>query len=86
MTNSTINSLSNSIWAILVIVLLSSPSALFAQEASTLLASADLIKKVIEKQTNIPKSLQRKFKRDAARLALRMEAKKEDLRYQSIFI
>ena len=32
-------------------------------------------------QDAIPKKLTRKFKRDAARLALRMESKKEDLRY-----
>lgn len=30
---------------------------------------------------DIPKSLERKFRRDAARLALRLEAEKEDLRY-----
>ncbi len=34
----------------------------------------------------IPKKLTRKFKRDAARLALRMESKKEDLRYLNIVI
>lgn len=34
----------------------------------------------------IPKRLTRKFKRDAARLALRMEAKNEDLRYQNVVI
>lgn len=37
-------------------------------------------------QTTIPKSLERKLRRDAARLALRMEAKKEELRYQNIYI
>jgi len=35
---------------------------------------------------DIPRRLLRKFKRDAARLALRMEADKEDLRYQNIDI
>lgn len=34
----------------------------------------------------IPKKLTRKFKRDAARLALRMESKQEDLRYLNIVI
>ena len=34
----------------------------------------------------IPKELTRKFRRDAARLALRLESKKEELRYQSIII
>lgn len=35
---------------------------------------------------DIPKSLERKFRRDAARLALRFEAEKEDLRYLGISI
>lgn len=35
-------------------------------------------------QTEIPKRLERKFRRDAARLALRLNAEREDLRYQSI--
>jgi len=34
----------------------------------------------------IPKSLERKFRRDAARLALRLEAEQEDLRYLNISI
>ena len=34
----------------------------------------------------VPMRLTRKFKRDAARLALRIEASKEDLRYQNIVI
>jgi len=34
----------------------------------------------------IPKSLERKFRRDAARLALRLEAEQEDLRYLNIDI
>lgn len=34
----------------------------------------------------IPKKLTRKFRRDAARLALRIESKKEDLRYQNVVI
>ncbi|MEM9918491.1 MAG: hypothetical protein AAF990_10370 [Bacteroidota bacterium] len=37
-------------------------------------------------QSEIPKRLTRKFRRDAARLALRIEAKNEDLRYQNIVI
>ena len=37
-------------------------------------------------QNDIPKSLERKFRRDAARLALRLEAEKEDLRYLNISI
>ncbi len=34
----------------------------------------------------IPNKLARKFRRDAARLALRIESKKEDLRYQNVVI
>lgn len=36
--------------------------------------------------TEIPKSLERKFRRDAARLALRINAEQEELRYQNIVI
>ncbi len=44
------------------------------------------IKKNKEAREAIPKKLTRKFKRDAARLALRMESQKEDLRYLNIDI
>lgn len=37
-------------------------------------------------QSEIPKSLERKFRRDASRLALRLEAEKEDLQYLGIGI
>ena len=37
-------------------------------------------------QNTLSKRLSRKFLRDAARLSLRLEAKKEDLRYQNILI
>jgi hypothetical protein len=37
-------------------------------------------------QQNIPQSVVRKLKRDAARLALRLESEKEDLRYQNIYL
>lgn len=50
-------------------------------------------KKVEEKVSNdnehintVPRRLSRKFRRDAARLALRMESNKEDLRYLNIVI
>jgi len=43
-------------------------------------------KKAPASKSEIPKRLIRKFRRDAARLALRMEAKEEDLRYQNILI
>ncbi len=59
---------------------------LSAQENDLIFASADPINATIGNQSTIPKTLERKLRRDAARLALRMEAEKEDLRYQSIFI
>lgn len=37
-------------------------------------------------QQNVPQSVIRKLKRDAARLALRLESDKEDLRYQSVYL
>jgi hypothetical protein len=37
-------------------------------------------------QTEIPNRLKRKFRRDAARLALRLSSQEDDLRYQSIII
>ncbi|MEM1121595.1 MAG: hypothetical protein AAGJ18_14185 [Bacteroidota bacterium] len=49
------------------------PTAIFVKQENTF-------------QNDIPKSLQRKFRRDAARLALRLEAEKEDLRYLNISI
>ncbi len=42
--------------------------------------------KTADRQVSIPRKLTRKFKRDAARLALRMESKQEDLRYLNIVI
>jgi hypothetical protein len=47
---------------------------------------APIIKSNKKTQQSIPKKLIRKFRRDAARLALRMESKKEDLRYQNVVI
>ncbi len=37
-------------------------------------------------ENNLPKTVERKLRRDAARLALRMASKNEDLRYQPILI
>lgn len=39
-----------------------------------------------KESVEVPKKLERKFRRDAARLALRLTAEQEDLRYQSIDI
>lgn len=65
----------------------------FAQdELAMLVSNNDEVKKEKAKSSkknesvNIPKKLTRKFKRDAARLALRMESKREDLRYLNIVI
>ena len=54
-----------------------------AQQPHAVFAS---FKPVSVSNTQIPKQLERKFRRDAARLALRLSAGQEDLRYQSIDI
>lgn len=46
----------------------------------------DPIVKSKKSVNEVPMRLTRKFKRDAARLALRLEASREDLRYQNIII
>jgi len=48
--------------------------------------TSDPIVKSKKSNIEVPMRLTRKFKRDAARLALRLEASKEDLRYQNIVI
>ena len=57
----------------------------FSQNNDKLLASRNFTSKPTT-QKSLSKKLERKFKRDAARLALRMEADREDLRYQNIII
>ena len=51
---------------------------IFAQNQKGLLSKNEPVE--------LSRKLERKFKRDAARLALRMEADKEELRYQNIVI
>jgi len=58
---------------------------LFAQEETFALLE-DKKPEIEVSSTDIPKKLTRKFRRDAARLALRMEREQEDLRYQNILI
>ena len=48
--------------------------------------TSDPVVKSKKSNIEVPMRLTRKFKRDAARLALRLEASKEDLRYQNIII
>jgi len=81
-------------WSCLVAFLLIVSSS-FAQDDLAMLISDDHNEEDIvevkkdkkeNKQEAIPKKLTRKFKRDAARLALRMESKQEDLRYLNIVI
>jgi len=48
--------------------------------------TSDPVVKSKKSDIEVPMRLTRKFKRDAARLALRLEASKEDLRYQNIVI
>lgn len=80
----------------LLLVLFSSLTMFsFAQEELAMVVNHhedEKAEKVTKKEINkeareaIPKKLTRKFKRDAARLALRMESQKEDLRYLNIDI
>ncbi len=53
-----------------------SPKARFVSNSTTSVTARE----------ELPKMLSRKFRRDAARLALRLEAKNEDLRFQNIVI
>lgn len=57
-----------------------------AQDAMESPLDDDLSSYEVAHLTDLPKSLVRKYKRDAARLALRISAQQEDLRYQSIMI
>ncbi|MEM1319960.1 MAG: hypothetical protein AAGG75_06855 [Bacteroidota bacterium] len=68
----------------LVFSLSSGSAPMLAQSAQPVLASNAGEEEKL--RSEIPKRLMRKFKRDAARLALRIEAKAEDLRYQNIII
>ncbi|MGK0364642.1 MAG: hypothetical protein ACI85O_001700 [Saprospiraceae bacterium] len=70
--------------SLFVSVLLSIPTVSSnAQNGNAVFAS---YKPAKQKGVEIPKRLERKFRRDAARLALRLTAEQEDLRYQSISI
>lgn len=74
----------NILTSLFVSVLLSMPTVSSnAQEGKAVFAS---YKSADSKGVEIPKRLERKFRRDAARLALRLTAEQEDLRYQSISI
>lgn len=60
-----------------------------AQESDNIMASKSSKKLTAKGKSGdgkLTKRLERKFKRDAARLALRLEAGKEELRYQNIVI
>ncbi len=60
-----------------------------AQEYDDILVSNHVTtkkKKAPKAENEVPKRLERKFRRDAARMALRMEAKNEELRYLNIII
>ncbi len=73
----------------MILVVLISFFSITGKAQGDLLASTQFIpdKKISTKPNQeIPKKLIRKFRRDAARLALRIESKKEDLRYQNVVI
>ncbi|MEM6964615.1 MAG: hypothetical protein AAF573_07620 [Bacteroidota bacterium] len=74
------------IWNFLLVILLSWTTVnLSAQTANAVFVKGD-VKAARSNEGEISRKLERKFKRDAARLALRMEADKEELRYQNIII
>lgn len=80
------NLITNSKKSILMLLLVSILSVqLFAQEDALALLEPNDSKEEVS-GIEIPKKLIRKFRRDAARLALRMEREKDDLRYQNILI
>lgn len=61
-------------------------SGIMAHGFGVTLGGGDPVIKTKKAVNAVPMRLTRKFKRDAARLALRIEASKEDLRYQNIVI
>ncbi len=63
-------------------------SSIQAQDMLAMVETTTISSEETEKEnvTELPRRLIRKFKRDAARLALRMEAEQDDLRYGNIFI
>ncbi len=70
----------------ILILFLLTPVLVNAQDAAEPPIDWDLGLSIDASDSDLPKSLVRKFKRDAARLALRMDAAQEDLRYQNIEI
>lgn len=72
-----------------MLIILISFFAVSGKAQGDMLSKSDLssiIEVFGEADQTIPKKLTRKFRRDAARLALRIESKKEDLRYQNVVI
>ena len=72
-------------WILLAGFMLLSPLAEGQKEGTAQLVSLKN-ETAGHQQTTLPRQLVRKFRRDAARLALRLESENEDLRYQSITI
>ncbi|MFK7933988.1 MAG: hypothetical protein AB8G22_10805 [Saprospiraceae bacterium] len=75
--------LKNTALLLICMGLVSSIYTVVAQSPRVVLASYGINENV---EPEIPKRLVRKFRRDAARLVLRMESQKEDLRYLNIDI
>ena len=67
MTNSNRTSQIFALSALLIFCLFTSNESLYAQDAEPILAFNTIMKKAVKTQNSIPKSLQRKLKRDAAR-------------------
>ncbi len=73
----------------MIIIILISFFSINGKSQGDLLTSSQLspaLKFISKTNQEIPKKLIRKFRRDAARLALRIESKKDDLRYQNVVI
>ena len=58
----------------------------FIVVAAALAAQPSAVKTNSQSKSNVPTSIDRQFKRDAARLALRLDAEKEDVRYLPVGI
>jgi hypothetical protein len=73
----------------MILIVLITFFSVYGKTQGGMLATSQLFpvtKYIAKADQTIPKKLTRKFHRDAARLVLRIESKKEDLRYQNVVI
>ena len=84
-----LRSISKTPFPMMIFIVMISFFSTYGKAQGDMLASSqlnDVLKFNPKTDQEIPKKLTRKFRRDAARLALRIESKKEDLRYQNVVI